>query len=74
VHHTHGGLLLRRDIHRLFDDGLLAVDPGRLRVDVSDLLEAYLRYAALHDRQLRVSLRHKQVEWLARHWIEHRAS
>jgi ribosomal protein S27AE len=74
VHHEHGGVLLRRDIHRLFDDGWLAVDPDRLRVDVSDRLESYPQYAALHDRQLRVSLRDRQIEWLARHWIEHRAS
>ena len=74
VHHEHGGVLLRRDIHRLFDDGWLAVDPDRLRVDVSDRLESYSQYAALHGRQLRVTLRDRQIEWLARHWIEHRAS
>lgn len=74
VHHEHGGLLLRRDIHRLFDDGLLAVHPGSLLVDVGDKLENYPQYASLHDRQLRTHLRDGQVEWLARHWAEHRAS
>ena len=74
VHHQHGGLLLRRDIHRLFDDGWLAVDPDRLRVDVSDDLELYPQYAELHDRPLRISLHDDQVGWLARHWAEHRAS
>ncbi|WP_240617528.1 HNH endonuclease signature motif containing protein [Nocardioides speluncae] len=73
-HHEHGGLLLRRDIHRLFDDGWLAVDPGTLRVDVSDSLEAYPQYATLHDQTLRTCLRDPQVEWLAHHWAEHRAS
>jgi hypothetical protein len=74
AHHAHGGLLLRRDIHRLFDDGWLAVDPGTLRVDVSDSLEPYPQYATLHDRTLRTRVRDPQVEWLARHWAEHRAS
>lgn len=74
VHHQHGGLLLRRDIHRLFDDGWLAVDPDRLRVDVSGQLEHYPQYAELHDRRLRTSLHDEQVGWLARHWAEHRAS
>lgn len=74
VHHEHGGLLLRRDIHRLFDDGWLAVEPDRLRVDVSGQLEPYPQYAALHDQQLRVTLRDRQIEWLASHWTEHRAS
>ena len=74
VHHEHGGLLLRRDIHRLFDDGSLAVDPDNLRVDVSDDLESYPQYAGLHDRRLRARPHVDQVEWLARHWAEHRAS
>lgn len=74
VHHEHGGLLLRRDIHRLFDDGSLAVDPDHLRVDVSEDLESYPQYACLHDGRLRARLHANQVEWLARHWAEHRAS
>jgi transposase-like protein len=74
VHHEHGGLLLRRDIHRLFDDGSLAVDPETLKVDVSDTLESFPQYASLHDQQLRTRIHDLQVKWLARHWAEHRAS
>ena len=74
VHHEHGGLLLRRDVHRLFDDGWLAVDPETLKVDVSVNLESFPQYTSLHDRHLRMRLRDPQVEWLARHWAEHRAS
>jgi hypothetical protein len=55
-HHTHGGLLLRRDIHRLFDDGSLAVNPSTLEVDVSTQLEPFPQYAVLHDRRLTVNL------------------
>lgn len=74
VHHEHGGLLLRRDIHRLFDDGSLAVEPSSLRINVSDTLEAFPQYAALDGYPLRTRPRDSQVEWLARHWAEHRAS
>jgi ribosomal protein S27AE len=74
IHHEHGGLLLRRDIHRLFDDGWLAVDPGTLKVDVSVQLETFPQYASLHDRRLLTHLRDSQVEWLAQHWAEHRGS
>lgn len=74
VHHQHGGLLLRRDIHRLFDDGWLAVHPDSRKVDVANTLEAFPQYASLHDRPLQTNLRDSQVEWLARHWAEHRAS
>lgn len=73
-HHEHGGLMLRRDIHRLFDDGALAVDPGTLRIDVSPELETYPQYARLHHTPLAVRLRDQQTEWLAKHWDEHRAA
>ncbi len=72
VHHEHGGLLLRRDIHRLFDDGWLAVDPTTLRVDVADPLARYPQYSKLEGRRLRAELGDSQVTWLSRHWSEHR--
>lgn len=71
-HEDHGGLMLRRDVHRLFDDGALAVDPDRLRADVSPELERYPQYARLHNQRLAVDLRGEQVEWLAQHWANHR--
>ncbi len=72
THFKHGGLMLRRDIHRLFDDGLLAVQPLRLRVDVAPVLAAYPQYARLHDEPLTLRLKDEQVEWLGKHWNEHR--
>lgn len=72
THFEHGGLMLRRDIHRLFDDGLLAVQPSRLRVDVAPGLATYPQYARLHDQPLTLHLRDEQVDWLGRHWDEHR--
>lgn len=72
THFKHGGLMLRRDIHRLFDDGMLAVEPTRLHVDVAPDLAKYQQYARLHDQPLRLRLRDEQVEWLGKHWDEHR--
>jgi len=72
THFRHGGLMLRRDIHRLFDDGLLAVEPAELRVDVAPSLAAYPQYARLHDEPLTLRLRDEQVDWLGKHWNEHR--
>lgn len=72
THHAHGGLMLRRDIHRLFDDGWLAVEPARLRIDVTPDLAAYPQYAQLHGRPLTLALKGEQVDWLAKHWTEHR--
>lgn len=72
THDVHGGLMLRRDIHRLFDDGLLSVDPTRLRVDVADELKQFPQYGRLHDGQLEVPLNDEQIGWLSKHWVEHR--
>jgi hypothetical protein len=73
THFEHGGLMLRRDVHRLFDDGLLAVEPTALRIDVAPSLAAYPQYARLDHEPLKLRLRDPQVEWLAKHWDEHRA-
>ncbi|MBD7981569.1 HNH endonuclease signature motif containing protein [Oerskovia merdavium] len=73
THFEHGGLMLRRDVHRLFDDGLIAVDPSRLRIDVGSELTQFPQYARLHDEHLNVALRDEQVDWLGKHWEEHRA-
>lgn len=72
THFEHGGLMLRRDVHRLFDDGMLAVEPSRLRIDVAPDLATYHQYAPLHGQPLRLELRSEQVDWLGKHWDEHR--
>lgn len=74
THAPHGGLMLRRDIHRLFDDGLLAVDPSRLRVDVASDLATYPQYARLHDQCLATKPEDGHIDWLAKHWDQHRAT
>jgi hypothetical protein len=71
-HIEHGGLMLRRDIHRLFDDGLLAVNPTRFRIDVASDLAEYPQYASLHNQPLTTQLLTVQVDWLDKHWHEHR--
>jgi predicted RNA-binding Zn-ribbon protein involved in translation (DUF1610 family) len=72
-HREHGGLLMRRDLHRLFDLGFIAVDPRTLTIDVAPSLAMYPAYAALKGRSLSVTLRGQQVAWLQEHWEEHRA-
>lgn len=74
THFNHGGLMLRRDIHRLFDDGMLAVEPTRLHVDVAPDLAKYPQYGRLQDKPLTLRLRDEQVDWLGKHWDEHRES
>ena len=71
-HDIEGGLVLRRDLHRLFDQGLLAVAADGT-IDVADSLKEYDLYSGLHAQQLKVSTTPRQREWLALHWAEWRS-
>ena len=73
VQFEHGGMMMRRDIHRLFDEGWLAVDPSSACIDVASDLETYPQYARLHDQKLFLPLNAMQEEWLDIHWREYRA-
>lgn len=71
-HHTDGGLLLRKDLHRLFDIGQLAVEPASLKIDVAAELKVFSDYAALHGRKLAVAPDAGTRKWLRAHWQQHR--
>jgi hypothetical protein len=43
-------------------------------VEVADQLEPYPQYARLRGQRLLAEVRDGQIEWLAHHWAEHRAS
>lgn len=51
TNHTQNGLLLRSDIHALFDLGLLAIDPDGFKVVVSTTVES-IHYRNLHGFQI----------------------
>lgn len=71
-HHEHGGFLMRRDLHRLFDLGLLAVQPKTLTVDVSNTLAGFPPYSGLAGQPLRFKVKEAQIQWIREHWQEHR--
>lgn len=71
-HRDDGGLLLRRDVHRLFDLGYVAVHPTELKVDVSGELLEFPAYRGLQGVSLQVSVTERQRQWFADHWAAHR--
>ncbi|MDX2564163.1 HNH endonuclease signature motif containing protein [Streptomyces sp. TX20-6-3] len=73
-HHDFGGLLLRRDIHRLFDLGHLAIDPATGLLDAADSLDAYPDYVRLHGQKPAYELQVGHRVWLAEHWYSHRSA
>jgi ribosomal protein L37AE/L43A len=72
-HHDDGGFLLRRDVHRLFDLGQIAVDPQTMKIDVGDDLLPFADYACLQSRTLQVETTPGHRRWLQEHWRLHRS-
>lgn len=66
-HDIRGGLLLRRDLHTLFDRGLLTVSPN-WEVELAPQIRIHEDYASFHGQQLQVpvSLR-PEAGYLERH-------
>ncbi|MFF4246114.1 HNH endonuclease [Streptomyces sp. NPDC001822] len=73
-HHTFGGLLLRRDVHRLFDLGQIAIDPSALTLDVTAGTRKYPDYGKLHGQPLTVPVTKAHKKWIAEHWDMHRTT
>lgn len=71
VHHEHGGLLMRRDIHRLFDEGLIGIHPETHTVVVTSDLSDFPQYAILNGSPIRTALATGHIHWLHRHWTQH---
>lgn len=69
LNHTGNGLLLRSDLHRLFDSSLIAVDPKSLNIVVSPLLaeSGYQRYSGKRLRS-RIDGSGPDPKYLQRRW------
>ena len=68
IHDDCGGLLLRCDLHRLFDQGHLAIHPTQLTIDVDEILMPFPLYASLQNEPLKVKVGKKQQSWLKERW------
>lgn len=53
TNHPQNGLLLRTDIHTLFDCGLIAIDPDKMKLVLSPKL-AHSSYRVLSDKPIRI--------------------
>lgn len=66
---TRNGILLRADIHNLFDYGIVGIDPEAMKVVLNQRAKGS-KYAPLHGQRLRLpddSKRHPDRELLLRH-------
>jgi HNH endonuclease len=65
------GLLLRKDVHALFDEHLIGIEPGTLIIRVASLARSEACYAKLHGAKLKPSAElsyHPDPGALERHW------
>lgn len=67
-HEEGGGLLLRRDMHRLFDLGLILINPKTLKINIADTLRGFDTYADLNGKSLHVEIGNGERKWLKLHW------
>ena len=71
-HVVGGGMLLRKDLHRLFDLGLIAINPATLKIDLAPEIRRIAQYRHLHGAKLAISLPAQGRKWIKEHWQEHR--
>lgn len=67
IHHDHGGVLMRADLHRLFDRGLIGVNPSTKAAWIGRELKL-TDYAALEGKICEVGT--NELQWLAHHYDE----
>ena len=72
THYDNGGLFLRRDVHRLFDLGLIAVNPTTLIIDVHKDINIFETYKEMHGGKLCVEVSDNSRAWIALHWEQFR--
>ncbi|MEV0545539.1 HNH endonuclease [Nocardia salmonicida] len=70
-HHRHGGILLRRDLHTLFDRGVIVVDEDG-RIDLREDFRQYPVYSDMHGAGLTIQIDQKQRQWFQLHRTQHR--
>ena len=69
-HHEDGGLLLRSDIHRLFDAGMLTVNPNTMTIEALGEASRSDYYSALSGVPLKIEVSDSMKVWLTAHWFE----
>ena len=73
MHHSDGGLLLRRDIHSLFDKGLIAIEPSTGFIDLHSELKEFDQYQNLNGLPLKIEFSESIQGWLVLHWKQFRS-
>ena len=71
VHSVNGGLLIRKDLHRLFDLGLITINPFDQTVVIANSLLTIEQYSVFAGKRINVPLSSEAQNWITDHWNEH---
>jgi len=71
-HHSDGGLLFRRDIHSLFDKGLIAIEPTTGFINLHDEIQEFDQYRQFNGLPVDINLTVSIQNWLQLHWQQFR--
>lgn len=72
TNHVTNGLLIRADLHTLFDLGLFVIDPKALCIDLHPKLRSAPEYQHLHGKKIEVGAVAPSSKSLGHHWDEHK--
>lgn len=67
-HKEHGGILLRKDLHSLFDRKLISIDPSVQITLVSPELLEYPNFAVFDQKKLQIQISKSQIVWIKAHY------
>lgn len=70
-HHIEGGLLLRRDLHSLFDAKLITVNPNSWKIEIAPRLHEFETYRVFNGEPLRIALNKRPDSSLLASHYEH---
>jgi len=71
VHMEDGGLLMRANIHTLFDLGLITIKTESGLIHIDDEIRSFESYGELHLQPVKQKLSRGQHQWLKLHWAQH---
>ena len=65
---------MRKDLHKLFDLGLITIDVSTMKISLASSLQKIAQYKDLHESNLKVQISNETKNWLQMHWDEHNIS
>lgn len=67
-HKDHGGILLRKDLHSLFDLKMFSINVTAQEIEIGPHLLKYSQYAKFHEKNPFFEIKNQQKKWFEIHY------